>query len=191
MNRTDQVCRVIAVGAALACCWLLMQAVHELGHALHAWATGGRVERIVLRPLEISRTDVAPNPRPLVVAWGGAIWGTLLPLGAMLLLAGPLPRYAHALLFFAGFCATANGLYLAAGLPQSIGDAGDLLRHGAPPWQLVTFGVLATALGLWLWHTLGPRGGLPTQASRADRTAAATWGVLLMVVLALEWLASG
>ena len=50
-----------------------MEAVHELGHVLAAWATGGLVTDVVLHPLTISRTDVRPNPRPLAVAWGGAV----------------------------------------------------------------------------------------------------------------------
>jgi hypothetical protein len=60
--------------------WLAMQAVHELGHVLHAGLSGGAVERVVLHPLDISRTDVSPNPHPLFVAWGGAAWGCSIPL---------------------------------------------------------------------------------------------------------------
>ena len=48
--------------------WLGMQAVHELGHVLGALASGGRVARVVLHPLTISRTDLVANPRPALVA---------------------------------------------------------------------------------------------------------------------------
>ena len=34
--------RVIAAIALLYVCWLGMMAVHELGHMLHAWISGGR-----------------------------------------------------------------------------------------------------------------------------------------------------
>jgi hypothetical protein len=34
------------------------------------------------------------------------------------------------------------------------GDGGALLRHGAPQWQLLTFGALTTPIGFWLWHGL-------------------------------------
>ena len=55
--------------------WLWMMAVHEFGHVLHAWLSGGTVAKGVLHPLTISRTDVAPDPQPLFVVWGGPIWG--------------------------------------------------------------------------------------------------------------------
>jgi hypothetical protein len=48
--------------------WLLMQAVHESGHVLGARLGGGTVAQVVLHPLTISRTDLAANPHPLLVA---------------------------------------------------------------------------------------------------------------------------
>ena len=64
----------------LVASWIGMQAVHELGHVLAASATGGTVQRVVLHPLTISRTDVSPNPSPLAVAWAGPLVGVILPL---------------------------------------------------------------------------------------------------------------
>jgi len=49
--------------------WLGMQAVHELGHVIGAYATGGKVARVVLYPLTISRTELSENPHPLLVVW--------------------------------------------------------------------------------------------------------------------------
>lgn len=60
--------------------WLLMQAVHELGHVAAALATGGTVERVVLHPLTISRTDVADDSYPLVTVAAGPLLGVVLPL---------------------------------------------------------------------------------------------------------------
>ena len=67
---------------AATCClsWLAMMALHEFGHMLHAWLSGGHVAKVVLHPLAISRTDVSPNSHPLFVVWGGPVWGTVLPL---------------------------------------------------------------------------------------------------------------
>jgi hypothetical protein len=137
--------------------WLAMMAVHEAGHVLHAWGTGGRVVRVELPLVGFSRTDVLPNPRPTVVAWGGAIWGCVIPLTAWALCPRRARRVRTALQWFAGFCLIANGLYLGVGWVDRVGDAGDLLRHGTPAWSLVGFGVIASGGGLYLWHRLGAR----------------------------------
>lgn len=166
--------------------WLAMMTVHELGHVLHAWASGGTVTGVVLHPLAISRTDVSPNPHPQFVAWGGAIWGSLLPLALWLAMRATAPRYAYVARFFAGFCLLSNGLYLSVGSFEGVGDAGDLLRHGAARWQLLLFGVPASALGLWLWHGLGPR--FTTDADHRDErriTIALALVVAALVLLGL------
>ena len=131
-----------------------MQAVHEAGHVTGAWLTGGSVTRVVLHPLAISRTDVSPNPHPLLVAWAGPMVGVVLPLIAAGVWRLANLRYKALASFFAGFCLIANGLYIGAGSFAAIGDAGDLLRHGAPQIALLTFGSVSTALGLWIWHGL-------------------------------------
>ncbi len=44
----------VLIGSFLPLCWLGMMAVHELGHVVGAWLTGGRVAKVVLHPLTIS-----------------------------------------------------------------------------------------------------------------------------------------
>ena len=61
--------QIVLIGSTVVGSWLGMQAVHEAGHVLGAWLTGGRVARVVLHPLTISRTDLAENPWPLAVVW--------------------------------------------------------------------------------------------------------------------------
>jgi hypothetical protein len=171
--------------------WLAMMAVHELGHVFHALLSGGSVQRVVLLPLAISRTDVSPNPHPQFVAWGGAVWGAAIPLA---LLAGAhLAQLRHEYLaaFFAGFCALANGLYLAVGSIAGVGDAGDLLRHGAPLWTLLLFGLPLSALGLWLWNGLGPHFGFGVANGKVDPRAIAGLAVALSITVLLElWLSA-
>src|SRR5262245_37834095 len=98
-----------------------MQAVHEAGHVLGARLTGGRVERVVLHPLTISRTELAENPQPLVVAWAGPVFGATAPI--LFWAAARLMRLpgAFVLRFFAGFCLLANGLYIGVGSFERIG----------------------------------------------------------------------
>jgi hypothetical protein len=151
------IARIALTLTALAAAWLGMQAVHELGHELSAWATGGSVERVVLNPLTISRTDVSPNPHPLVVAWGGPVIGVALPL-LLAVACRRSPAWIRRLAaFFAGFCLLANGAYIGVGSFGGVGDAGDMLRNGSPPWTLLLFGIVSSAAGLWIWHYLTRR----------------------------------
>ncbi|MEM9415797.1 MAG: M50 family metallopeptidase [Planctomycetota bacterium] len=163
--------RLLFAAAVLAASWYAMMAVHELGHALAAWATGGSVERIVLPLIGFSRTDVSPNPSPLAVAWAGPITGVMLPLLFWFLATLALRQRLHvaqqALRFFAGFCLLANGVYLGLGWIDRVGDAGDLTRHGAATWQLIAFGALCISAALYLWHGLGPWMGLTTTSDYA------------------------
>lgn len=191
--------------STLALSWLLMQAVHEFGHVLHAWASGGTVVRVVLHPLEMSRTDVSPNPHPQFVAWGGAVWGCLIPLSCCMATAAARNRRRLAprdeihlaerdgygtlswlATFFAGFCLIANGAYLAVGLLDGIGDAGDLVANGAPAWSLIAFGAVTIPAGLWLWHGLGPRLGLKSTDSPISRRFVIAVLVALVSVVWLE-----
>lgn len=65
-----------------------------------------------------------------------------------------------AMQYLVGFCLLANGVYLGLGWIDRIGDAGDILREGGAVWQMVLFGVVASALGLLVWHKLGRAFGL-------------------------------
>jgi hypothetical protein len=164
-----------------------MQAVHELGHVVAAWLTGGRVERVVLHPLTISRTDLADNPRPLVVAWAGPVFGAVVPVLAWLAWAAARLPGTYVLRFFAGFCLLANGLYLGVGSFDGVGDCGDLLRHGARMWHLWAFGLAAAPAGLGLWHRQGPHFGLGPGGGRVSPRVAYTClvGCGLLIVLGL------
>lgn len=179
----------VLIASLLVFSWLAMQAVHELGHVLHAWASGGTVTRVLLDPLEISRTDVAPNPHPQFVAWGGPIWGALLPAAAWFALHAARLSRAWLARFFAGFCLIANGAYLLGGSIFPAGDAEVLLREGAPRWALAAFGIASAGAGLWLWNGSGAHFGLARSSPAIDKKAA--WGAALAAAaLAIaEWVA--
>jgi hypothetical protein len=164
--------QAILIGSTLLGSWLAMQAVHELGHVIGAWTTGGRVARVVLHPLTISRTDLAENPRPLVVVWAGPIGGVALPLLMWRIAAVVRMRGAFVLRFFAGFCLIANGLYIAGGSFDRVGDCGEMLRHGSPVWLLWLFGIVTAPTGFWIWNGLGSSFGLRSAQGDVDRNAA-------------------
>ncbi|MDX1947741.1 MAG: hypothetical protein SFU86_20255 [Pirellulaceae bacterium] len=186
MSRTPAILFTIAL---VLLAWLWMQGVHELGHVLAAWSSGGTVERVVWHPLAISRTDVGINPQPLFVVWAGPLIGALLPLGMWRVAGACRWRLAWMWRFFAGFCSLANGLYLGVGSFGAIGDAGDLLRLGAPRWSLWLFGIAAATAGLALWNGTGAKLGLGKSPEPVSwQAAAAAWAALAGTVLMLACL---
>jgi len=156
--------RTLFFFSLLLAAWLWMQIVHELGHVLGALATGGVVERVVLHPLTVSRTDAQGSRQPLVVIWAGPIVACLLPLLGWWIAAAVRWSATFLLRFFAGFCLLANGLYLAAGSFDGVGDCGDLIRHGAPIWTLWLFGAITIPAGFFLWHEQGQHFGFGPRA---------------------------
>ena len=184
-NAAHRLPQLVLIASVVILSWLGMMGVHELGHVLGAWWTGATVERVVLHPLRISRTDVSSNTRPLVVAWSGPILGVLLPLAAWAVARSIRFRLIYLLRFFAGFCLVANGAYIGGGSLARIGDCGELLRHGAGTWQLWLFGVVSVIAGLWLWNGLGLHFGVGPAKGRVDTSAAWTCAVAAAASIAL------
>lgn len=168
--------------------WLLMMVLHECGHVLHGWLSGAQLVLVDLPPMGFSRTDFTANPHPLLVAWGGGIWGCLLPLAILGVVCLAMPRYGWLARWFAGFCLIANGAYLAAGL--FLGGAGDdagvVLQNGGAKWQVLCFGIPAVAAGLYLWNGLGSQFGLGAGNGKVDRKVAAAVAVALVIVVGFE-----
>jgi hypothetical protein len=167
----------------------MMMLVHESGHVLGAWSSGGHVQRVVWHPLVFSQTDVNPNPRPMLVVCAGPVWGSLLP--AALAAAVAATRWAAGYLVtcFGGFCLLANGAYIGIGAFGRVGDAGDMLRLGAPIGVLVAFGIVSAIGGFWMMDRASGSMGFgkqptPVRAGHAWGMLAAAgvvWGVGLVV----------
>lgn len=151
--------RLAVAVLAMVASWYLMMLVHEVGHALGAWVSGGGVRRVVVPLVGFSRTDVEPNPHPLLVVWAGPMVGSLLPLGIWSIFLGARRASSHAgkfAAFFAGFCLAANGAYLLGGAISPVGDVADMVRHGTARWVVGLVGVVLLGAGLWVWHDFRP-----------------------------------
>jgi hypothetical protein len=124
---------------------------------MHARLSGGTVSAVHVPLVGFSLTEFSTNPHPHFVAWGGPVWGCVLPLAGWAVLRTMRWPGASVAQFFAGFCLIANGVYLGVGWVTRAGDAGDIAGHGTPIAVLVGFGLIAAATGLYLWHALGRR----------------------------------
>lgn len=181
--------QALLIGSTILASWLGMQAIHELGHVVGAWVTGGSVERVVLHPLTISRTDLADNPRPLFVVWAGPLVGVVVPVILWMIVA----RWSWSFLlrFFAGFCLIVNGLYIGVGSFDGVGDCGDMLRHGSDRWQLWLFGAVTSPVGLWMWHGQGPHFGLGKGNGQVTRGATIAAVLTAFALLAMGFALGG
>lgn len=159
MSLMTRLLRVISISAfgvvSILSAWLLLQAFHECGHVLHGLVSGAEVQGVTLELFGYSYTSLKHNPHPAFVAWGGAIWGAMLPVGIWLVAAWARWRIRHLLQVLAGFCLVANGAYLAVGGPLRVGDADDLRRLGTPVVVLVVIGMAMLVAGFWMWHRSG------------------------------------
>jgi hypothetical protein len=165
LRRCHQILLVVSI---LWLSWLTMMLVHECGHVLGALATRGQVRRVVWHPAVISRTDVRPNPHPLIEVWAGPIFGSAVPFVVAAAASLLRLRVAYLSWVIAGFCLIANGAYIAIGASHPIGDAQELVAHGMARWPMGVFGSIAVATGFWIWHRVSPRlgfGPLPAEIS--------------------------
>ena len=177
----------ILIGTFVPFCWLAMQVVHELGHVLLAWATKGEVTKVALHPLIMSRTDLAENPHPLAVVWGGPLLGFLIPLIAFGAASISRAPGVYLFRFFAGFCLVANGVYIGTGwLIANGADPGVMIENGSPTSLLVAFGLLTFPAGLYLWHRQGHHFGLAEANGNVSIAASAVSAALLLVLVAFE-----
>ena len=154
VNRFFQIMLIVS---ALGFSWLGMMAVHEFGHVLAAWTSGGVVAHVDLHPLGLSHTRLTANPCPLWVTWGGPLLGCLVPLAILGLVRIAARDYTYLATFFAGFCLIANGAYLAGGAVyggNTLDDGAVILNHGGKLWQLLLFALATIPAGLWMLNGL-------------------------------------
>lgn len=179
--------QALLIASTFGVSWMAMMFVHNVGHLIYAWASGGDVNYWPFHPLAFFACPrLSNNPSPLLVLWGGPIWGCALPLLMLWLVRAVAPSQSYLALFFGGFCLVANGCHLAAGALYPFGDAARLLQWGVPDWALLLFGLPTTVAGLGLFHGLGPRFGLGTARGRVDKRTARVMFVALVTIASTE-----
>jgi hypothetical protein len=178
--------QILLIVSTLILSWLGMMIVHEFGHVLFAWVSGGEVSKVVLHPLEFSRTDLDRNPHPLFVVWGGVFIGTTLPLFALALCRFFKATAFYIIQFFTGFCLVVNGIYISVVSFFHAADPGEMIRDDSRQWVLVLFGVVTVPLGFYLWNGLGPHFGLVPKNGKVDRRMAVVVSLCLVVVVVTE-----
>jgi len=116
---------------------------YEFGHALSVWLSGGSVRSWCGHPLQLSWTSFSRNPHPQLVAWGGPIWGALLPVVFSVSRDGfarrPLPLSCSSPALSDRQWAVHVG-----GCIGLVVTGGRWWRSGAAPWELQLFGVVVT-----------------------------------------------
>lgn len=134
-----------------------MMLVHESGHVLGVWMSGGTVVRVVWFSGEFSRTDAGVNPWPMVEVWGGPVVGVAVPLMGYWLVRWLRWSRGYLVCFFAGFCWVVNGVYIGMGVAEAVGDSRKMLRLGTPMWVLGCLGVWEwwVAFGCSMWRVRG------------------------------------
>jgi len=135
--------------------WYGMMVVHEAGHCFGAVITGGKIERVVIPIVGFSRTDVSASAQPLIVIWGGPIFGAVTPVILLIWFKHTSQQVRQILRYFIGFCLIANGAYIGIGAILRAGDCEEMLKYGSPMWLLVVFGLISSVAGLFVWHRMG------------------------------------
>lgn len=167
--------------------------LHELGHALTLWTTGGTVTGFSLHPFSWSYTFYgAPPAYPLLTAWGGVLFGSAVAL-LLLSLIRPWQNTWTIPLALTALCAlVVNGLYLTVDslfLPG--GDATVIVRHGTPWLLVLATGIALTLVGLVVGLLLLPRIGLTADDTLVSRITVLEAGVgpylIAMLVYQVFW----
>lgn len=135
--------RILRFAYLLLLSWCTMTFVHEAGHVLCGWVSGGTLQQADLLPWHLPFSIFEPDPHPLFTLWGGPVLGVLIPW-----LVACLLRMKWAW-FVAHFCLLANGSYIACAWfsGERLLDTARLLEHGAYPASIATYCAITITLG--------------------------------------------
>lgn len=125
--------------------------LHELGHALSLWLTGGRVERITLNPFSWSCTYyAAPPTHPILTSCAGALSDMLLTMLLMIVASFLHYQLMRLMLVITGIVAIAHsGIYaIIDTMACSGGDPTTLIQAGVSQIAIFAIGALLIAVSI-------------------------------------------
>lgn len=162
-------------------------ALHELGHVLAAWMTGGRVQALHLHPFTTSYTNISPDPSPLLTHAAGVTLGPLAGLACIALgrrFEGTyaVPLYTTGVATFA-----TSGIYLVVGTLTGAGDARVLLDLGMPALGLLLAGGALVAAAFRLALPVVSLLGLSPGDSMWRRLLVLELGIVPYLLAMLAW----
>ena len=149
-------CRLAFTLGAVVVAYNGAMLLHEFGHVIHLWVSGGTVARVYVSPIDVSYVHKGANPHPQWVAWGGPVWGAVFPALLLGLAWVSRTRLVSLTVVLATFALVFNGAYLTVGAFQPGGDTAQLLEHGAPVWSLVAVGAPMLLAGVLLAPLVAP-----------------------------------
>lgn len=130
--------------------------LHEHGHAIAAWATGGKVYRIVFHPFSWSYVNhyVSKAEYRNSIIWAGPLFAVFIGL-LLIMIVWRWRRPSLLPVLMAGVVAcTKDGAYLIISCLANIrGDGAILVKHGTPLVVVVAVGVILFAIGIVLAFT--------------------------------------
>ncbi len=167
--------------------WILGIVLHELGHAVAMWLTGGIVDRITITPFSWSYTYYGSTPKyPQFTTWSGTLLGSLF--GAIILLISSKKATPYVVPFlFMGVSPMLNGggYYVIDPFISKRGDPTSLVRSGVPMYIVLGVGILLLALGAYLVVRYIHWSGIEQQDSLQERLIIFGSGILPYFVLAM------
>lgn len=166
--------------------------LHELGHAIAYWTTGGTVEDIIIHPFSWSYCiPGSVSEYPNFTTWGGVVFGTIMGLMLVALVwrwRGPYVMLA----FMTGVVACLhNGFYLIFScLAESQGDSMILIYGGTPKAVIIAAGLLMFGTGLILLGMCLRLIGIRSSDGIKSRILVLSGGLLpyLFATLIYQWL---
>jgi len=175
--------------AALFAATNIAKFLHEIGHALGAWSTGGIVRGLVIHPFSWSYA-LAVSPRDDVTIWAGSILGCLF--GILITFSVFKWRSGRLLipLLVGPVTCLCNGSYLVLGSVFHLpGDGSVLAARYAPAGVVAAVGLLMLCAGMLLAFLIIPELGFGAADGIAHRTAVLAMGILPyeLVILGVQY----